>query len=524
MERGDLLAGTYRIIHKLGQGGVGSVFLGLHERTCQLWAVKEVTKSLCRLSDAEVKHWKHFTYPGIPRMMDVLEEQDMIYFIMEYIPGKTLQEILKQKEKLTNKRILDMAGQLCEILEYLHSRAPAIIHGDLKPANIICREDGKLVVVDFGASRTTDWTGVSMGTGLYAAPELKMPEGIPDERSDIYSLGVILYRLYYGRFPLKERNKSVFRRKKKLAAVIERCLQEEKEARYSSCIAIGKDLKKSQTRMRLLCGSLAVLAMISLGIGSIWTEVKQSTAKQRTYENYLESSSILDYKSAIFLAPDREEAYLKLLQIMLLNNRLEPEEDILLRSILNQTESEFQKNPKGYLIFAWELGMTYWYYYEDSGNKKYAALWFQKIVDVSEKYNIDPAQRLRASAFAKIGMYYEELGKREKTGDISVSYKEFWEDIVYLSRLEAAEEDNVITALHIWNEIITLQYTYMWEFQKADVTEEEMNYVIEQIQKEIGNIQKEEESESVHRLKAEIEEKLQQVKESTKRLYGKEEQ
>jgi serine/threonine protein kinase len=144
-------------------------------------------------------------HPALPSLYDYFYEDGYWYMVMDYIPGQTLTAYLRQQGPLPLLEALSYALQLCDVFDYLHRQTPPIVYRDLKPSNVLITPDGTLMLVDFGIARyfkegqsndTTDF-----GSPGYASPEQYQTEGQTDGRSDLYSLGVLLYEMVTGHRP-----------------------------------------------------------------------------------------------------------------------------------------------------------------------------------------------------------------------------------------------------------------------------------------------------------------------------------
>jgi len=211
----ELLADRYRIISPLTEGGIGSVHLGYDIRLNKVCAIKELFKkrleemskmeyeASINLFKKEVELLANLRHPNIPCVTDYFIENERYYLVMDYIDGKDLELTLDEEGAISEKQVIEWAIQICRILEYLHGQFPPIIHGDIKPANLIIRKtDGAIILVDFGsasAATSKKTLDTSYGTEGYAAPEQYL--GKLDARCDIYSLGVTLYELLTGNLP-----------------------------------------------------------------------------------------------------------------------------------------------------------------------------------------------------------------------------------------------------------------------------------------------------------------------------------
>ncbi|MER3438228.1 MAG: protein kinase, partial [Chloroflexota bacterium] len=215
---GTVLQNRYRILDVLGVGGMSTVYRARDLRFTaveRLCAVKEMFNSTedprlrqLRLTTfhREAALLATLTHSAIPRIYDYFEQQGTIYLVMELILGSDLETMLSQRgEPFDEATIIDWTLELCSVLSYLHGQKPEpVIFRDIKPSNIMIRNDGSLVLVDFGIARpfAPDQKGTMIGTEGYAPPE--QYRGIADARGDIYALGATLHHLATGSDPRTE--------------------------------------------------------------------------------------------------------------------------------------------------------------------------------------------------------------------------------------------------------------------------------------------------------------------------------
>jgi eukaryotic-like serine/threonine-protein kinase len=207
--------GRYEIVAELGRGAMGVVYKALDPQIGRTVAVKTVS-----LSGQEPDEEKEFRlrfnreaqaagrlhHPGIVAIFDVGEnpENGAPYIVLEYVAGESLNRILSREKKLPLDRALHLAEEVAEALDYAH--AQGVIHRDIKPGNILLTEDGHAKIADFGIAKLNlahfTLPGKVLGTPAYMSPEQLSGEGV-DGRSDLFSLGVILYAMVTGHSPFQ---------------------------------------------------------------------------------------------------------------------------------------------------------------------------------------------------------------------------------------------------------------------------------------------------------------------------------
>ncbi len=204
----------YRIMKKLGQGGMADVYLGVQENLARQVAIKVLVPSLFRDDQFSTRFVKeaqtaaHLTHPNIITIHDVNKFDDCYYIVMEYLE-ESLSQRMKKIGVMSPAQALSIIKMIASALDYAHRKG--IIHRDIKPDNIMFRADQSVVLVDFGIARAMDSashltrTGMSIGTPHYMSPEQCRGEKI-DGRSDFYSLGVQLFELLTGNVPYQAEN------------------------------------------------------------------------------------------------------------------------------------------------------------------------------------------------------------------------------------------------------------------------------------------------------------------------------
>lgn len=207
---GKILGQRYEIVEKIGGSGMALVYKAKCQLLNRYVAIKILRsefindRNLLDKFKKESQAAASLSHPNIVNIYDVGEEDDIHYIVMEYVEGKTLEQLIREKGRLSEGETVDFARQIALALKHAHSNH--IIHRDIKPHNILVTEDGRAKVTDFGialaaTSSTITNTGSIIGSVHYFAPE-QARGGYTDEKSDLYSLGIVMYEMITGRVPL----------------------------------------------------------------------------------------------------------------------------------------------------------------------------------------------------------------------------------------------------------------------------------------------------------------------------------
>jgi serine/threonine-protein kinase len=205
---GSLLDGRYRIVGRLGKGGMGEVYraddLKLGQPVALKFLPEEVDRDPARLMQlhTEVRMARQVSHPNVCRVYDVGEFDGHTFLSMEYVDGEDLASLLRRIGRFPEDRAIEVARQMCAGLAAAHDRG--VVHRDLKPANIMLDGNGRIRITDFGLAGSTGEI-LRAGTPAYMAPE-QLAGGEVTPRSDIYSLGLVLYELFTGRRAIEGRN------------------------------------------------------------------------------------------------------------------------------------------------------------------------------------------------------------------------------------------------------------------------------------------------------------------------------
>lgn len=207
-----VIADRYRIVRPLGEGGMKAVYLAddlrFRVRRCALAVMVDsfTSDDARRLAvmnfEREADVLSQLDHASIPKVSDRFSEQNRHYFVMDYVAGQTVEAKLSATGgRLEQPEVIDLALQICDALDYLHTRTTPVIYRDLKPSNLMVTPEGKVKLIDFGIARHFARKGTTVGTIGYAAPEQYQGESEP--RSDLYALGATLHHLLSGRDPTR---------------------------------------------------------------------------------------------------------------------------------------------------------------------------------------------------------------------------------------------------------------------------------------------------------------------------------
>lgn len=354
---GTVLDGKYEIWKEVGRGGMSIVYLARDNRLNKQWAVKEIkndgsksTKTLLKGLEREANILKNVDHPVLPRIVDIINQEGVIYVVMDFIEGETISDRLKKEGAQPQELVIEWGLQLASALDYLHNMNPPVIYRDMKPSNVMIKPEGGVKLIDFGTAKEYDVENnadtTALGTRGYAAPEQfgdSKGRGIynTDERTDIYNLGATLYHIVTGMNPceppyeirpIREWNPAL---SSGLEKILLKCTQADPKDRYQNCSELMYALehynelddayrKKNKHKMAAFV-STAVLA-VAAGITSLVGYSGLQKIKLDNYNTYIETGNNYrvegnyveaaeQYKKAFELDGTDAEAYDKYIQV-----------------------------------------------------------------------------------------------------------------------------------------------------------------------------------------------------------------
>lgn len=255
--------GRYRILAEIGSGGMGTVYKGLQPSLNRTVAIKVLPRGFSSDPELVARFLREsaaiatLNHPHIIQIIDRGEEKGLYYFVMEFMDGPSLEDLLKTG-KLPSGEAVEIVCQIARALDYAHARG--VIHRDLKPSNILldrARQVAKLA--DFGIARLAAGGGdstitesqQSLGTLNYMSPEQRRAAGTADRRSDIYALGVVFYQMLTGELPLGSFRLPSHRDRRispRIDGIVVKCLRTRPEERYATAQELLRDLAAERPR------------------------------------------------------------------------------------------------------------------------------------------------------------------------------------------------------------------------------------------------------------------------------------
>lgn len=518
---GQIIDDKYEILKMIGQGGMSKVYLAMDKRLNKQWAVKEIQKKardknnevVIQSAIAEANMIKQLDHPSIVRIVDIIENPDVIYIIEDYIEGETLNTILENNGAQPQELVIEWAMQICEALEYLHTRKPPIIYRDMKPANVMLKPDGNIKIIDFGIAREYKEQSladtVSLGTKGYAAPEQFGGKGQTDARTDVYCLGVTLYHLVTGQspceppyeiYPIRHWNPQL---SAGLEAIIEKCTQLNPDDRYQTCAELlyalhhyeeygvayrAKQKKKLGT---FIATSAACIIFALIGVIGLAMRTQTNNADYKTYimqgdKAPTSEEKVTLYSKAIALKPDSIDAYKKVIDAMesdaVFMSGGDNSEEKILMNLINPNLSKLEELPE-YSDLVFRIGELYWYYYDygqtesnidnQTTRMTSATKWFQEVDQSNGNYSI-------SHLYSEIGDFTQNITIQVNKASDAGMYAPYWERIKSLVET-LSDNDNELYVFETYRLAQNSIETYSRKFKSDNVSQSDIMAVYDAI-------------------------------------------
>ncbi|MDM8157036.1 serine/threonine-protein kinase [Amedibacillus dolichus] len=518
---GQVIDGKYEILKLIGKGGMSKVYLAMDRRLNKQWAIKEIVKNaldennkiVVHSAIAEANLIKQLDHPAIVRIVDIIDNEDVIYIIEDYIEGETLNTVLEQNGAQPQEIVIEWAIQICEALEYLHTRNPPIIYRDMKPANVMLKPEGNIKIIDFGIAREykdeKNFDTVNLGTKGYAAPEQFGGKGQSDARTDIYCLGVTLYHLVTGHnpseppyelYPIRYWNPQL---SAGLEVIIQKCTQLNPSDRYQNCAELlyalhhyeeyGAAYREKQKRKLRLFGSVVGMSLVCLLVGIsamiIRVQIDQADYSQNIAmaEKASTTQGKLDYYArAADIRPTAFDAYYGMIDAVKTDASFSLEEEQAITRKLNLNLNALRQED-GYADLAFEMGKLYWYYYDYGAEAtednqltrmKSAIGWFDDAVSYGSQ--TDDFYTM-ATIYRDIGIFNRDITLHIEEAADKGDYAPYWENIKQLVDKIAFSDESEIIQLEVYRLAMYSMETYARKFKADGISQQEMTKLYETV-------------------------------------------
>ena len=553
---GDIVDGQYEILKEIGHGGMSTVFLAMDKRLNKQWAVKEIKKEgsdekkqvILSSLLVEAELMKKLDHPALPRIVNIINDEQTICIIMDYIEGETLEKILKEYGAQPQDTVVEWAMQLCDVLSYLHRQHPPIIYRDMKPSNVMLKPEGNLKVFDFGVAREYKEKSLAdttiLGTKGFAPPE-QFGSRQTDARSDIYALGMTMHYLLTGVDPtIPGYDYAPIRQYKpelsgSLERIIDKCTALDPDNRYQSCDELlyalqhmaedEDDYKKRQKRKLALFIAVASMSVILAVTGGVLKAVASNMDKNN-YENLIglsEATSydekIDSYSQAIYIYPDDIRAYLKLLEAYETEGKFGKDQNDGFLALYNKNKDKFDKDSEDFAELNYKIGMMYFNYYNAGESEVQFSERVQKAYpffkDNFENAPSSFAEKTLSDCYYQICEFYKTyiLNSTNVREPSKSDYEELLDAIENV--MDSVEDAGAYDKLSLYNGAFMLLYDQRQYMVSTNVEEERVLSLIDSIYEKAGSIP-ESTKEQTKKLQKEIISYYEEYRTAIERAYA----
>lgn len=521
LEIGSIIDGKYKILSQVGHGGMSTVYLAINEKANKPWAIKEVRKDgiqnfeIVRQSlIVETDLLKKLEHPNLPSIIDIIDQDDNFLIVMDYIEGITLDAVIREGGAQSQEDVVGWAVQICDVLNYLHTRKPPIIYRDMKPSNIMLKYDGSIVLIDFGTAREFKERSIAdttcLGTQGYAAPEQFGGQGQTDARTDIYCLGATMYHLLTGHnpseppyemYPITYWNSSL---SSGLEGIVSKCTQKNPADRFQSAEELMyalehyRDLDKPILRrykMKIGVFAASIVLCILSGVASFGFSMSARGEQKNQYEYLMnlaqrstsQEEQLQYYEQAVKTDSFREEAYEGMLECFIEDGVFSDEEEKVLLKLNTSVEKYLQNfesgNRDAYADFCYDIGNAYWFYYShEESQQSNAVPWFQSASSYYENVPEKEMEYKRCAIYMEIGSFYKKIVAAQIEGTDQGMYGDYWKNLLELKRFNDEAPDRELITLRLYREIVSRSTEYAKYLREDKVTQEEILAAYDEIQ------------------------------------------
>ena len=464
-----ILNGRYEVLKCIHSKGMANVYIVQDTNLGKQWCLKEIRKSeagrknieyISLLQEANIL--RSLNHERIPRIVNIDDEGDSLFVVMDFLDGMTLKSFVDEKGKIPEEMAVKWMLQVVQTMGYLHSERAhkkPIFYRDMKPDNLMIRPNGTINIFDFGISvrveskdQLPDYT---LGTPGYVAPEQKRKDLPVDLRSDIYSMGMTFYFMLTGIDPrgfLNSKLKPVSDWSPEvspaLIKIIDKCLKENPKDRYQDCEELQYALEnyrfsdekyKASARRKVFSVLIIGILGVLIGIGSIIPFMLDKAEEDNVYQNAIlvakQSGRLEDYDAAISLRPTELAPYEGYLEAIKQDGVFSQEEEGKLLNHINPNLQEI-KGSGGYGKLAFEIGKLYWFYYQGSlsgeSGSSLSIRWFEDAI--SKGYETEEAQ-----VYYDLGVFNRDISKSVIEASDSGMYKGYWDRLMSIKNVNTSD-------------------------------------------------------------------------------------
>lgn len=529
-----LLNKRYKIVDIIHTAGMSNLYKAVDTNLGSHWAIKEILKSQAGKNKLEYRSilqeadlMKSLNNPYIPRITSIETEGDSVFIVMDFVTGKSLQDILQSSTRIDQSAIIPIMSQVAAVMKYLHNLNPSVIYRDLKPSNIMLSVDGSIRLIDFGISRRMTETGYlnekALGTRGFAPPEQLLDNTKLDVRSDIFSFGSTFYTCLTGIMPKRDnlRENSIYERVSirdidasisiNLNKIIMKCVERDIDKRYKSFDEILYDLQNIDTfskeyKNRLKWKVIPVISgwvlSLMLIVGGTLLTFKRSEIVSSQYNSLIQTAestkSLQDYGRAIEIKPNIIDPYFSMVEAIKEDGLFSQEEESSLLQVVNSNITSIQQNPR-FTELSFEIGRLYWFYSDSDNAKSSSVKW---LYDASREDE-------EARVLYDIGDFQKTIKSLVIESRDSGVYSEFYSNLMKARNLNS---DSDLVRVNIEKAIVDCLKSYAHKLKQENISLDELKETLNKSKEILSSVTSD--NQRVLSIKAEVESALPLVEES----------